>query len=37
MTLADMVRAGFVLNIIAIGIVFGLFWLIGPAVFGFEW
>ena len=37
MTLADMVRAGLVLNIIAIGIVFGLFWLIGPAVFGFKW
>jgi sodium-dependent dicarboxylate transporter 2/3/5 len=37
MTLADMVRAGMALNVIAIGVAFGLFWLIGPAVFGFDW
>ena len=37
MTLADMVRAGMVLNILAIATAFGLFWLIGPSVFGFEW
>jgi sodium-dependent dicarboxylate transporter 2/3/5 len=37
MTLADMVRAGMALNIIAICVAFGLFWLIGPAVFGFDW
>ena len=37
MTLADMVRAGMALNVIAIGVAFVLFWLIGPSVFGFEW
>lgn len=37
LTLADMVHAGMVLNLIAIGVSFGLFWLIGPVVFGFEW
>lgn len=37
MELADMVRAGMVLNIIAICTAFGLFWLLGPMVFGFEW
>lgn len=37
MTLADMVRAGMALNLIAIAAAFGLFWLIGPVVFGFEW
>ena len=37
MKLGDMVRAGMVLNFIAIAVGFGLFWLIGPMVFGFEW
>lgn len=37
LTLGDMVRAGMVLNLIAIAVAFGLFWLIGPSVFGFEW
>ena len=36
MTLPDMVRAGFFLNIIAIAVAFGVFWLIGPWVFGFA-
>ena len=36
MTLGDMVRAGFLLNIVGIAVIFGLFVLLGPWVFGFE-
>lgn len=36
MDLADMVRAGFLLNIIAICVTFLLFWLLGGFVFGIE-
>ena len=37
MTLGDMVKAGFMLNIIAIGVTYGLFYVLGPMVFGFTW
>jgi sodium-dependent dicarboxylate transporter 2/3/5 len=37
MTLGDMVKAGFLLNIIAIGVAYGLFYVLGPMVFGFTW
>ena len=37
MKLADMVRAGMFMNILAIVVAFVLFWLVGPFVFGFEW
>ena len=36
MKLADMVRAGFLLNIVAIGVAYMLFIYLGPLVFGFE-
>ncbi len=36
MRLRDMVRAGFLLNLIAIAVAFGLFVLLGPFVFGFT-
>ena len=36
MKLSDMVRAGFLLNILAIGVAFGIFVTLGPLVFGFE-
>ncbi len=36
MKLADMVRAGFLLNILAIGVTFGVFVLIGRWVFGLQ-
>lgn len=36
MKLADMVRAGFLLNIIAIAVAFAVFVLLGPTVFGFS-
>ena len=34
MRLADMVRAGFLLNLVAIAVAFGLFVLLAEAVFG---
>lgn len=37
MTLGDMVKAGFLMNIIAIVVAYGLFYLLGPMVFGFDW
>ena len=36
MKLKDMVRAGFLLNLVAIAVSFGIFVLIGPMVFGFS-
>ena len=36
MKLADMVRAGFVLNILAIVVAFGVFVTIAPGILGFR-